>query len=183
MAMFLFVFYPVSSQAAGMSDYILNITSGHKIVHNNSFDIGLVDNEGEYIYSPERGDKTGPISGYIVVPECIFLRTTGQKLSKTRNGGQLEEPDLSTEWFFIVERSDNSLDGPLTLEEFNSDANVASLSKYEWTVPRDPNPKRKHWIIYIYYAVILSVPIGLVILVIGVLFKIFERLHSPLEKK
>jgi len=163
---------PDPTQAAGMSDYWLEISPGYNIVRANGFDIGLGDAEGFDIYSPDRGGLSGPVSGYIVAPRHIFLRTTGQKARNKFPGDDFALADPSVEYFFVVDRSDNALRGPLTLDEFNADPNVASLSSVDWKIPANPYSGRMFWLFCVIMFLYLALPIIFVISIVLVIFKI-----------
>ncbi|WP_339910494.1 hypothetical protein [Symmachiella dynata] len=171
---------PDSTQAAGMSDYWLEIAPGYYIVRANGFDIGLGDADGSVIYSPDRGGQSGPVNGYIVAPHHIFLRTTGQKARNNFPGDGFPLADPSVEYFFVVDRSDNALDGPLTLDEFNADPNVASLSSVDWKVPANPHPGRMPWLFYVVIFLYLALPILLFILIVLVISK---GIRMPISKR
>jgi hypothetical protein len=165
---------PDSTQAAGMSDYWLDIAPGYYIVRANGFDIGLGDADGSVIYSPDWGGQSGPVTGYIVAPHHIFLRTTGQKARNHFPGDTFPLADPTIEYFFVVNRSDNALDGPLTLEEFNADPNVASLSSVDWKIPANPHPWGKPWWFFVIIFLYLVSPILLIILIVLVISKIIR---------
>lgn len=167
---------PDSTQAAGMSDYWLEIAPGYYIVRANGFEIGLGDADGSVIYSPHShsGGQAGPVTGYIVAPRHIFLRTTGQKARNAFSGNTLLFADPSVEYFFVVDRSDNALDGPLTLDEFNADPNVASLSSVDWKIPANPHPWGKPWWFFVIIFLYLVLPILFIILIVLVISKVIR---------
>ncbi|QDT49332.1 hypothetical protein Pan258_33810 [Symmachiella dynata] len=171
---------PDSTQAAGMSDYWLEIAPGYYIVRANGFAIGLGDADGSVIYSPDRGGQSGPVTGYIVAPHHIFLRTTGQKARNHFPGDTFPLADPSVEYFFVVDRSDNALHGPLTLDEFNADSNVALLSSVDWKIPANPHPGRMPWLFYVVIFLYLALPILLFILIVLVISK---GIRMPISKR
>tara|TARA_R110002096_G_scaffold96673_2_gene215694 strand:+ start:529 stop:1113 length:585 start_codon:yes stop_codon:yes gene_type:complete len=172
MSMLIVIIGSQSSQAGGWGDYWLEIAPGFQIIRANGFDIGLGDEDGFVIYAPEKGGKSGPISGYIVTPDRILLRTTGQKPRNNFPGDTFVLADPSVEYFFIVDRSDEALRGPLTLPEFKADPHVALLSDLIWTIPTNPDPGRMQRRAVEFFFVIVSVVIICVVLFVVMIFKI-----------
>jgi len=168
--------YSNSAHAVGMTDYRLEIAPGYQIIQANGFDIGLANADGDPIYSPIHGGKSGPITGYIVAPRHIFLRTTGQKERNHFPGDTLVEADPTIEYFFVLHRPVNELRGPLTLDEFNADRDVALLPNVNWVVPRNPHPGRLHWFFYVYVFAYLALPVILIVLGVLVTSKIIRAL-------
>ena len=165
--------------ASGWNDYSLTIAPGYEIARCNTFDIGLVDANSSFIYLPEPGGKSGPIIGYVVSPTHIFLRTTGQKPRNKFAGDTYVYADSSVEYFFVVDRSDNSLVGPLTTAEFSADPNGAALGNPNWIVPKNPHPERAYAGQLMFLA-ITAVIFGGPILLIGlVIFAVYRLVRAP----
>ncbi|GAB5405733.1 MAG: hypothetical protein Aurels2KO_39640 [Aureliella sp.] len=165
--------------ASGWSDYNLPIAPGYEIARCNSFDIGLVDANRSFIYLPEPGGRSGPIIGYIVSPTHIFLRTTGQTPRNRFAGDTYVYADSSVEYFFVVDRSDNSLVGPLTAAEFSADPNGAALGDPNWIAPKNPHPERAYAGQLMFLA-ITAVIFGGPILLIGLMiFAVYCLVRTP----
>lgn len=172
--------------ASGWNDYRLTIAPGYEIIRCNSFEIGLIDGSSSFIYIPERGGKSGPITHYIVSPSHIFLRTTGQKFRNKFAGDTFVYADPSIEYFFIVDLSDNSLRGPLTAGEFSADPNGGALRTPNWIVPKNPHPERAYagQLLFLGFAVMFfGVPILFLVLLIFVLYRLVRRTIRPSTPK
>ena len=172
------VFCPQLGLATGWNDYTLPIAPGYQIFKCNDLEIDLVDGKtGSIIYSPDNDPRSGPITGYIVAPKHIFLRTAGKTPRNAFQGDTFIEVDRSVEYFFAVDRSNNSLQGPMSLPDFMADANVTALGSVNWIVPTNPNPQRARagQRVFLLVAVfVYSVPLlffGVVILTIVRLFR------------
>lgn len=156
---------PVHLEASGWNDFTLSIDPNYQIVRCNSFDIGLSDASGLVIYSPRAGDKTGPVTGYVVTDTYVFLRTTGQTPRNAFPGDEYVDADLSQEFFFIVDKSNNDLRGPLTLKDFSDDPIASSVAHVEWVLPENPHPERARagQMMFLAFSVVLfAVPLALI---------------------
>ncbi|MEM7456338.1 MAG: hypothetical protein AAF456_18475 [Planctomycetota bacterium] len=165
--------------ASGWNDYSLNIAPGYEIARCNTFDIGLVDASSAFIYFPERGGKSGPISGYIVSPSHIFLRTTGQRPRNKFAGDTYVYADSSIEYFFVVDRSDNSLVGPLTAAEFSADPYGSTLGNPDWIVPKNPGPERAYAGQLMFLAISAVIFGGPILLVGMLIFVVYRLVRKP----
>ncbi|MBN1911357.1 MAG: hypothetical protein JW818_16560 [Pirellulales bacterium] len=170
-------FFPRPSLATGWNDYSLTIAPGYTIHRCNTFDIGLTGPSGSIIYSPEEGGVTGPITGYIVAPDHIFLRTAGQRRRNAFQGDTFIDVDPSVEYFFVVSRSSDMLRGPFSLAEFEKAPEVAALESLDWTAPANPHPERARagQVMFLAFAaMVYGAPLLLLVMVIYVVVRLFR---------
>ena len=125
--------------ASGWHDYALQIDPAYEIVRCNSLEVCLDRKNGPLVYVPEDHPRAGPIVGYNVTWSHIFLRTLGRSPRNLFQGDTFEDVDSSVEFFFIVDKSNDKLTGPMSLEEFQSHPIVADQETIKWTKPRNPN--------------------------------------------
>ena len=131
------VFLPVYCLASGWHDYELDIGDGYKIYRNNSYDVSVGDNGG-IIFSPYDYNKVGPIWNYSTTNNYIFLKTIGLT-GRLQNNDSIPHFDLGTENYFIVDKSNNDVIGPLTRSELISNKYFRSSKALEWRHPKNPN--------------------------------------------
>jgi hypothetical protein len=159
-----------SASASGWSDYELPIDPGYKIVRCNSLDVCLGHDDGLLIYVPDNYENTGPIVGYSVTHSHILLHTLGRTPRKLFEGDTFENVDPSQEYYFVFCKSNDQLDGPYSLTEFNSHAVVREIGELEWTQPANPNvvlPLAGGLLFLAISAAIFGIPILLVVGIIG----------------
>lgn len=157
--------------ASGWGDYRLDIAPGYTIIRNNSFEVGLTNNS--VVYFPKRGGRSGPISGYTVSPTHIFFRTTGQKPRNKFTGDRIILADTAIEYFFVVDRSNGSLVGPLTAAEFSADPNASTLVSPNWIAIEQPQSER------IFFTIAAVMVGGLIVLVGLVIFVVYRAERAP----
>ena len=179
--LFLFPLLLVSQTAlaSGWNDFSLTIAPGYEIARCKTFDVGLVDANSSFIYFPEHGGKSGPISAYIVSPTHIFLRTTGQKRRNKFAGDTYVYADSSIEYYFVVDRSDNSLVGPLTAAEFSADPNGSTLGNPNWITPKNPHPELAYAGQLMFLAITAVIFGGPIFLIGLAIFVIYRLARSP----
>ncbi|MBN2578120.1 MAG: hypothetical protein JXB10_03935 [Pirellulales bacterium] len=125
---------------SGWSDYQLDIGDGFSIVRCNGLDVCLCDKNHGMIYCPSQFVGTGPINGYALTENAVYLRTYGRKSRNLFAGDKFENVDPSREFFFIYDRKTEQLSPPLTAADFNTEVEPLSSSLISWIQPRNPNP-------------------------------------------
>ena len=78
----------------------------------------------------------GPLVGYALANDSIFTRHLGAKPHE-RNPS-MWQGDSSQEFFFVVQRDDQRVTGPLTLREWDN-AGLPAISSIQWVKPKNPN--------------------------------------------
>lgn len=157
-----FAFFASSSVfATGWNDYELDIGGGFHIVRCNTLDVCLADSSNQLIYHPQKFDSSGPINAYSVSPNAILLRTYGRTPRNLFAGDTFENVDTTKEYFFVYDRSTQSLPNPLSA----NDPLLVGFGSINWTPPKNPNPTFSFaatFVLLAIIAVVIGVPLLLV---------------------
>ena len=118
----LLIFLPITSFAVGWNDYSQDIGDGFKITRFNSTQIMLYDKKdwGSVIPTREHGDNIGPITHYFSGVDNLYIKTTGLIIKNTENGREYKAPNYSEVFYFIVNKSNSAVKGPLIQAEFKT---------------------------------------------------------------
>lgn len=130
--------------AQGYSDYWLDIGDGYEVVRVNALDVCICKTDSHrVVLSPRDYDKTGPVDQYITTPNNILTKHHGLKLGE----GSVPDIDLSQEYFFVITKGTDVVQGPFNQEEFSQRPEVANIGQLDWLTPENPDP----WWIYGYF--------------------------------
>lgn len=161
-----------AADAHAFGDYVLEIDPHYRIVRANSLDVSLVRaDSASLIYTPRDFPSAGPIVGYEVTPTHILLRTVGRKPRQLFAGDTFEDVDDSQEFYFLVDKADDRLTGPLTNTDFFNQAIVRQHGSPQWIAPTHPRPeelRELQWLVLGYGVVLFGGPV-LLLLFFGVL--------------
>jgi hypothetical protein len=135
----LLIFLPITSFAVGWNDYSQDIGDGFKITRFNSIQIMLYDKKdwGSVIPTREHGGNIGPITHYFSGVDNLFIKTAGLVIKKTENGREYKAQDYSKTFYFIVNKSNSVVKGPLTQAEFK--ILIKPNINIRWETPSNPN--------------------------------------------
>ena len=131
--------------ATGWHDYILEIDDGYIFFRNNSLDVGIAEKDGNVILFPQDYYNIGPVVRYQITTEYILTKNKGSKDRNLFEGDDFKEIDHSKNFFFIIQKSDNSILGPYKEIEFKNVAKEKNIEIKEWIVPKNSNYWRPFW--------------------------------------
>lgn len=160
--------------ATGWNDYELDIGDGFHIVRCNSLDVCLADSSNQLIYHPEKFDSSGPINAYSVSPNAILLRTYGRTPRNLFAGDTFENVDTRKEYFFVYDRSTQSLSNPLSA----NDPLLVGFGSINWTRPKNPNPTFSFvaaFVLLAIIAIVIGVPLLLVCTAVTYLYRLLQK--------
>ena len=121
------------------ADYEMAIGDGYRYVNCNSIETGVcAANSGGVIFTPLDYPNVGPVVELSTNKSHIFLRNVGRKNRSLFLGDTLEEIDETKSFFFVIDKSDDSTTGPLSLAEFNTHNSVVLAKPIQWREPRNP---------------------------------------------
>lgn len=135
----LLILLPITSFATGWNDYKHEIGDGFKIIRFNSIQVMLYDKKdwSSVIPTHEHGDNVGPITHYFSAVDNLYIKTTGLIIKKTEDGREYKVPNYSEIFYFIVNKSNSAVKGPLIQAEFK--ALIESNIDINWETPSNPN--------------------------------------------
>jgi hypothetical protein len=127
------------SFASGWHDFELDIGDGFSIIRANSLDVVLANSDGIIIHGPYDYEDVGPIIAYSMSGDYIYTKNVGRYKRNLFEGDTFEEVDYGKEFYFIVNKKSESIDGPLTETQFNLMHQELGGFKVKWEKPRNPN--------------------------------------------
>jgi len=125
--------------ASGWNDFTLDIGDGYYVFKASSMDVCIGKTGGPLILSPGYYDGVGPVTGYITTPELILTKNLGRKPRNLFEGDKHEEVDPSREYFFVITKGTDKVQGPFSEEEFGKRPEVTNLGPLDWQTPTNPN--------------------------------------------
>ena len=118
--------------ATGFTDFTRDIGDGYILSRSSDMDIYIGTANGSLITYPGSGNTIGPISHYIVTPDHIFTRNLGLKPKTMPAGNTVNSIDSTQEFFFIISKGSNAVQGPFSKSEFSKRPEVATLGNVDW---------------------------------------------------
>lgn len=181
-----------TSFASGWNDYKLDIGDGFSIVRANSLEVVLVSSDNTITLYPGDYEGVGPIVAYSMKKDYIFTKNAGRYKRNLFEGDTFEDIDYDKKFFFIVDKKNENIDGPLTEKQFSFMVQKLGDFKVKWKKPRNPNFLVSligtliflfmSFFILVWKSYYVFLPIlGLGIIVIAVLFKKRRAYHMSSE--
>lgn len=167
--------------ATGWHDYELPISPQHSILRANSLDVMLCRGRS-IILVPRDYPDVGPIVEYSVGSSHIFTRHIGRKPRNLFTDDTFEELDYPQEFFFVVDRSSDTVSGPFSSAQFQVNPKVSQEAPIQWEKPRNPNiviPILGSLIFLAFSVVIFGWPLLLLALLVAVVFIVARRWKRP----
>lgn len=155
MALLTFFLFPTCCFATGWTDFELAIGDGYRIVKGNSIDVMVCNENHRVILLPRAYPDVGPIVRYSTTDRLILTRNIGRKPRNLFKGDGFQDPDRKKEFFFIITKESDEVNGPLSRSEFERHPFMASVSPLDWKVPRNPHIIRS--LIAFLYVICMSV--------------------------
>lgn len=132
-------------------DFTLEIGDGYTLIRASSVDVGVGKKDGCLLLSPFEYDKVGPVVRFAGTRDHIFTWHHGRKPRNLFDGDSVKEVDPSREYYFIISKLYDVVQGPFSGSEFNARPEVAGLGSVDWRTPktqdvRNPLVGRPLWI-------------------------------------
>jgi hypothetical protein len=117
--------------SCGGSDYEKDIGDGYMVYRASSLDIILGKN-GYGVLSPDRYDEVGPLFGVQNLKDIIVAKAYGKTLRKSYEGDKNFVKDTTKKYWFILEKKDDNITGPLTKDEFTKEVKLRNETLEKW---------------------------------------------------
>jgi len=130
--------FATPASASGWHDYSLKIAPGFSVERMNPFLVCLAGGPDDLLIVCPLDDVPtfGPLVEYAVTKDAIITKHLGAKPYQANPS--MWQGDPAKEFFFLVQREDQKVIGPLSREAWDA-SGLPGLSSLHWTEPRNPN--------------------------------------------
>ncbi len=108
----------LSSNTLVLGDFEYQIDRCYKLVSCNAMDTCICTHNDTVVFSPMSYQGIGPVQYYAQTVDHLLLQTIGRE---TKPDNRYEHPIETEVWYFAIDISNDSVEGPLSQSDFDND--------------------------------------------------------------